>query len=599
MLNSGARELRIRRGFSRHSNQPVSKIRRMTRLRILHINDTHSHIDGATLPIGQGPSPDEPLSIACGGYALIDAFVQAERAKARAEGIPTVFVHSGDCFEGSLYFSLFQGLADVTLLNRMGLDAMAVGNHEFDRGDDLLASFANQARFPILCSNMKFRDDARSVSPLNREKEALIHYDHREGPQYLVRDIGEEKIALFGLTLTSMADIAAPSDGLEFLDPYDVARDVVASARSAGINKILLLSHLGIEEDRELAAKVPGMSAIIGGHSHTLQGDFSTLGLGAGPDYAEAVGSTVIVHAGQNAMAVGVCEIEFDGTGGARFLGGGNRVLFDKRNRDYLINVSVLPECGDGDLFNHLCRHPGTAFVEEDPDFRQMLNDQFARHVDEMREAVVAELPHSLAYQRIGKLGSPDSVCTLVANAMLACDQRGHTPADCAIVNAGAIRGALAKGPVTMGDIHGRILPFPITLVGVRISGDWIVQALTGALNNALFTLGGTGSFPYTAGLSYEYVENIGGVAVSNVTLFDRETGAVRPLEAGLSYTVLVTSYMARGKEGYGPLRSGDHVNTHTLIADIVTDYLKVLHAQPDERDFAVPAAIRKGVGMS
>jgi 5'-nucleotidase len=545
------------------------------RLRIFHINDTHSHIDGTSIVLGLSPSKGELVAVPCGGYSLIHAFVQAERAKARAQGVMSLFVHAGDCFEGSLYFTLFHGRADVTLLNRMSLEAMAVGNHEFDRGDRLLASFARRARFPILCSNLAFRDEVAERSPLYRANKPLIHCDETEGAKYVVRTYGKDRIALFGLTLPSMADIAAPSEALEFLDPYSVAREVVRHATSVGINKIVLLSHLGIEQDRSLATTVPGISLIIGGHSHVLQGDFSALGLGTNSEYAEVAGSTLIVQAGQNAMGVGMCDLNFDQSGRPALLGGGNTILFNFRERRRLKALSVPPEYGSGDLYGHLKRHTGTAFVKENASFSRLLGKRFARPVSKLRNTVVGFCPHDLSYNRIGRSGDPNSVCTLVAKAMLDRSSSIDVRGDFAIINAGAVRGGIRRGPVTLGDIHGRLLPFPITLVAVRVSGDDIIKTITGALENALLKPDGTGSFPYAAGLSYEYVEENGKVSVGNVAVYNKRTGLPELIQPASNYVALVTSYMARGKEGYGPLRSGDQTVTQALIADILVNHLK------------------------
>jgi 5'-nucleotidase len=151
----------------------------------------------------------------------------------------------------------------------------------------------------------------------------------------------------------------------------------------------------------------------------------------------------------------------------------------------------------------------------------------------------------------------------------------GMDPAgDFAIINAGAVRGGMRKGPVTASDIHGRLLPFPITLVAVHVSGEDIVKAITGALENALLEPGGTGSFPYAAGLSYDYVQQDGRVLVSNVAVRDRRTGLLGPIDLASAYVALVTSYMARGKEGYGPLKSAEHTVTQDLIADILVTHL-------------------------
>jgi len=102
---------------------------------ILHNNDLHAHI--------------EPTMIAkkpYGGYARIATLLK----KYRATDPNPIYLNAGDTFQGTIYFNFYEGLADVAILNAMGLQAMALGNHEFDRGPKPLATFIQNATFPVL-----------------------------------------------------------------------------------------------------------------------------------------------------------------------------------------------------------------------------------------------------------------------------------------------------------------------------------------------------------------------------------------------------------------------------------------------------------------
>ena len=108
-----------------------------------------------------------------------------------------------------------------------------------------------------------------------------------------------------------MHDIANPSADLDFSDYISCARALVNEINAAGIRSIIVLSHLGYAQDCLLAEAVSGISLIVGGHSHTLQGDFSNVGLSKETAYAQRVNNSYILQAGCNALAAGVADITF------------------------------------------------------------------------------------------------------------------------------------------------------------------------------------------------------------------------------------------------------------------------------------------------
>ena len=90
--------------------------------------------------------------------------------------------------------------------------------------------------------------------------------------------------------------------------PFETAKNTVKAIRSSGINKIILVSHLGFDGDCELIKEVDGISLIVGGHSHTLQGDFTDLGMKKESEYGHKINDTYIVQAGAHSQALGHCE---------------------------------------------------------------------------------------------------------------------------------------------------------------------------------------------------------------------------------------------------------------------------------------------------
>lgn len=545
------------------------------RLRLFHINDTHSHIDASPLPLTIPHIAPEPVEILAGGYGAIHSFVRRERALAREAGLATLFLHAGDCFEGSLYFILFKGQADVRLLNRMGVDAMAIGNHELDRGDGLLAKFAKNANFDLIASNLSIREGGEDESPLAKAGANLIRHDRGIENAYIIRDVGDSKVAIFGLSIPAMHDIASPSEALSFLEPIAVAEAVVAHARAQGITSIILLSHLGIEGDRAVAESVSGVSLIVGGHTHLLQGNFSELGLDSHGPYAEIVNDIPILHAGHNALAVGVCDVGFDSHGKVASLDGGNKLLLSTRHIKSYKRIGRSGRARRANLYAFLKSREDIAFVKPDAAFERLVRRKFGNHVSRFSRDSITTVTRDYSYQRIGRCGDADSACTLIAEAMIHYAGKHGADSDMAIINAGAVRRAIPKGRLTAQDVYGSLLPFPIVLVRIELPGARIVEAVEGAIANALFRPGGTGSFPYAANLVFDYMAEDGRVALDGVKVRSRGGQTFKPIDPSASYSLLVTSYMAKGKEGYGALAAGEHHLFDALIADALVEYLR------------------------
>ena len=114
------------------------------KLTIIHTNDLHARV--------------EPVVISrqeYGGYARLATAIQEELGAAEN----ALLLDAGDVFQGTLYFNVYGGLADAAIMNYIGYSAMAVGNHEFDRGAPTLAKFAQQLQFPLLSANLDVAGD--------------------------------------------------------------------------------------------------------------------------------------------------------------------------------------------------------------------------------------------------------------------------------------------------------------------------------------------------------------------------------------------------------------------------------------------------------
>ncbi len=227
-------------------------------LHVLHINDFHSRIE----PINGYDSTCDAEALAkdeCfGGVARMAAAIKAKRDEITTAGGNVVVLDAGDQYQGSLFYTTYKGREVAEFMSAIGFDAMAIGNHEFDDGPEGLATLLDGVAFPVLSGNI---DVARS-NVLNGKVDDSV-----------TLDIGGERIGIVSALAMDTPETASPGPSVAFQD--DIA-SLTADARAltdAGVTRIIALTHSGYRRDLDFAAQVPGLDAVIGGHSHTLLGD--------------------------------------------------------------------------------------------------------------------------------------------------------------------------------------------------------------------------------------------------------------------------------------------------------------------------------------
>lgn len=268
---------------------------RSPRLVVLHTNDVHSHID---------PFPSTDARYAgLGGYARRQAFIEKVIAE---EGADNVLVfESGDMFQGTPYFNFFKGQLEMQLMNRMHIDAVTIGNHEFDNGVGGLCDCMETANFPFVCSNYKFSDPRGSqlVKP------------------YKVFERGGMRVGVFGLGVR-LEGLVAPANcsGVDFQDLVPTPQSMADLLRGRErCDVVIALTHIGYNDepngecDTWLAANTSGIDLILGGHSHTFM---------PAPDLVRAKdGRTVLINqVGFGGVNVGKIELAAQPIGGVAMI---------------------------------------------------------------------------------------------------------------------------------------------------------------------------------------------------------------------------------------------------------------------------------------
>ena len=217
-----------------------------TTITILHTNDSHSHLDAV------GPKNCN-LEGTLGGIAKAATVI----GMVKQTETNVLTLHAGDFSVGDFFFNAYFGVPEIQLMKQIGFDALTVGNHEFDLGpstlnDVLTAGFENGS-FPVLSANL----DLTGYPPL----ENFIQ-------PYTIKTFGSVKVGIFGMTIPSPLSNAYPVIIKENVDEITYA--TVLELQAQGCDVIVFLSHLGSAIDEQLAANIPGINFIIGGHDHYI-----------------------------------------------------------------------------------------------------------------------------------------------------------------------------------------------------------------------------------------------------------------------------------------------------------------------------------------
>ncbi|PZQ48986.1 MAG: multifunctional 2',3'-cyclic-nucleotide 2'-phosphodiesterase/5'-nucleotidase/3'-nucleotidase [Rhodovulum sulfidophilum] len=493
-------------------------------LEILHFNDFHSRIQSINKYDSTCSAEEETAGECFGGAARLLTAIDAARVAGAAEGKAVIVLNAGDVFQGSLFFTTYSGAAELDFMNRLGLDAMVLGNHEFDLGPAPLVEFVKGANFPLLFGNADASDDP-DLGPLAK------------GP--LVLEAGGEKVGIVGAITPETATISTPGPTVRFGDPaVSIARDVAALA-GQGVDKVILLSHLGAPDDIRIAATVPGIDAIIGGHTHTL---FSNTAEGApypyplmvdGPDGARVP----VVSAGAYSKYLGGLTLTFDDAGVVTAAAGDTTLL----DRSVIPDPKVLEDIATyaGPIDALKAKRVGTAGAD----------------IDGSRETC-----------RARECGMGD----LVADAML--DRVKDQGVTIAIQNGGGLRASIGQGDVSMGDVLA-VLPFQNTLSTFGITGAGIIAALENGVGQVEE---GGGRFPQVAGLRFSWDPKVAPKEGRIKEVLVAEGDGWVPIDPAKVYLAVTNNFMRGGGDGYAVfLEEGtDAYDYGPNLEDVVAAYL-------------------------
>lgn len=260
------------------------------RLTLLHTNDEHSHL----IPIPAVDDHNEMDNPATGGFARLSGAVNRVRNQKTSEGEPVLLLSGGDFLGGPAFgwLPLMDGIAaELSMMQKIGYDAVVIGNHEFDYGTDVLADYLTAAGYPDASDRMAILGtNIRPPSSHRLSEMGIRNTIIKELPNGL-------RVGIFGIIGNDAISKTASPEPVEFDDPVQSARLATESLMEAGVDLIIAVNHAGVTEDRQLATAIPDIDVIVGGHTHTALSE---------PVY---VGETVIVQAGNYLNYLGILEL--------------------------------------------------------------------------------------------------------------------------------------------------------------------------------------------------------------------------------------------------------------------------------------------------
>ncbi len=485
------------------------------KLRIIHTNDHHARIEPVT-----GGTPPAPVH---GGVSRRKTLIDA----VRAEGGNQILLDAGDVFQGTLWFNQYSGLADLEFYNALGYEAMTIGNHEFDRGAQPLADFIKGAKFPVLSAN--------TVTDASTPIHGLFQ-------PWIIKEIGGQRIGIFGLTTDETAILSSPGAGVSFSNYIEAARKAVADLKAQGINKIIALTHIGITFDRELARQVDGIQVIIGGHSHTPMGPMVNPADPTRP-YPEVIASP------SGKPVIMATDWEW-----GRWLG------------DLTVGFDA-----NGDITNVLAGHPVevAASVAPDPGFESRV-EVLKQPLVALRSQQVGEAAVALNGARADVRSKETNLGNLISDAMLSATRSAG--AQLALMNGGSIRTSIDAGPVTLGEVL-EVQPFGNTIVLITLTGAQLREALENGVSQVEQT---AGRFPQVGGMKYTW--NRGAAPNSRIVSVQvgDGKGGYTELDPAGTYRVVTNNFLLTGGDGYSVLTKGTgKVDTGLIDADVTAEYIR------------------------
>ncbi|TIQ38626.1 MAG: LysM peptidoglycan-binding domain-containing protein [Mesorhizobium sp.] len=491
-------------------------------LNILHFNDWHSRIEGNNKYESTCSAEEETKGECIGGAGRLVTAIAQERKK--LEGQNVLLLNAGDSFQGSLFYITYKGAAEEEFLNQIKPDAVTLGNHEFDDGESALVPYLDKAKFPVVSANVVPNDKSGANGKIKPS---------------IVVEVGGQKIGIVGAVTNDTPELASPGPNIAIADDVKSITAEVEKLKAQGINKIIAVTHIGYNRERDVIAKIPGVDVVVGGHSHTLLSNTDPKAAGPYPTMVDNPDGykVPVVQAASYSKYLGEFKVVFDDNGVVKEASG-DPIFLDK---------SITP----------------------DPAVLARIKELGAP-IEALKNKEVAETTKPIDGSRENCRARECEMGNLVSDAVL--DRVKGQGVEIVISNGGGLRASIDQGTVTMGEVL-TVLPFQNTLATFKISGKDLVAGLESGLSQIE---DGAGRFPQVAGLKYSFDKSVAPNAGRVKSVEVMENGAWAPINPDKQYLVATNNYVRQGGDGYKVFaeKATDAYDYGPGLEQVVADYL-------------------------
>jgi len=471
---------------------PRTEIQPPIHVTVLFFNDLHGHLQPFVVKTDTGKEE-------VGGIARLAALVKKIRAENTRMGAKTLLLVAGDMLQGTPLSTVFHGRPDLECFNLMGVGAMTVGNHEFDFGMENFLNLKKNAAFPFLSSNIIWKDSGRLVCD----------------PSAVFQLSDTVSLTVIGATTRQLLTTTLPENvgKIDVLDSVLTVRQVADPVKDRG--PVILLSHSKHKTDRAIAAAVPKLSAIIGGHDQILLSPF------------RKVGDVPVFQAFEK----------------GRYLGRIDLMVDPASRKARMVSAGYIPI---------------TAVIQPDPEIAEIV-EKYHAQLDKMFTVTVGQSSVFLNGERENVRHLETTLGNFVTDLM-----RAHSGARIALLNSGSLRSSISAGPVTLEDVF-KSMPYANEIVLVQLTGAELLQVLTRSVAGK--PEDEDGGFLQVSGLWF----TIRGHAVENVRVGRDKT----PLVPAETYHVAITDFLKSGGDGYAIFRDMPGEYTGLPLRELMVETIR------------------------
>ncbi|XP_065090839.1 apyrase-like [Ochlerotatus camptorhynchus] len=509
-------------------------------LTLVHINDFHARFEETNLKSINCTDVDRGNHRCVAGLARVYTIIK--RLLHRHNDKNAIYLNAGDNFQGSLWYNLLRWEVMAEFMKKLKPTAMTLGNHEFDHGSKGLAPYLkelNGVGIPTLVANLQLNGEERLENSNIRKS--------------LVLEIGSKKVGIIGV-LYDKTHIIVHTGKVTFRDAADAVREEALHLHRMGIDKIVVLSHCGLEDDKRIAADAgEHIDVIVGAHSHSfLRSPDSNAPYDNATDVI--VGDyPLVVNSKDNGKAIPIVQAMAFGKYVGRLT-----VYFD--NDGNLKYWEGFPVYINGSV------HQDEQIVHDMQPWREKLW--------KLGSTVVSETRVRLNREPCRKVE-----CTLgsVAADAYASAWTNETFRPSAFIQAGNFRNPIPIGPITNGLIIEAI-PYSSTVDLLKLSGqniwDMFEHSYTWDDENRTNCLQVSG-FKVRIDPSKPFYNRVVTIEVRNHSNIEEKMYS--PLNLNDEYFVVAPSYLADAKDGFVWAGNASSRKGGPLDADVLTDYVAKL----------------------